>query len=84
MVANYPARLRDRGIGGDVLVWLFIDAQGEVKRVLVKESAGHPDLDRGALTVAAHMKFSPATKDGQRVPVWVQMPITFRVTPRRW
>ena len=83
MVANYPERLRDRGIGGDVLVWLFIDAQGEVKRVLVKESAGHPDLDRGALTVAAHMKFAPAIKDGEPVGVWVQMPIAFRVTAGR-
>ncbi|HEY8469455.1 MAG TPA: TonB family protein [Longimicrobiales bacterium] len=74
----YPPLLRDAGIGGDVLVWFFIDETGKVKKTLLKETSGHKALDEAAIKVAEIMEFTPALNRDKRVPVWVQLPITFR------
>ncbi|MBI4410751.1 MAG: energy transducer TonB [Gemmatimonadetes bacterium] len=74
---NYPAILRDAGIGGQVLVWFFIDEHGRVKKFQMKQSSGHQGLDEAALKVADVMQFSPAVNREKKVPVWVALPITF-------
>lgn len=75
----YPPLLRDAGIGGTTLVWFHIDAEGEVTDVRVNRPSGSPELDRAALGVAEHMRFSPALNRDERVAVWVSFPITFQV-----
>ena len=79
MQRNYPALLRDAGIGGTVRVYFFIDETGEVLRRLVDNSSGHPALDEAALRVADVYRFSPARNGDRHVPVWVSFPITFKV-----
>jgi len=74
---EYPSLLRDAGIGGTVLVHFFINDQGVVETALVAESSGHNQLDDAALRVAVEFEFTPALNRDQRVPVWVQIPITF-------
>lgn len=76
---RYPPLLRDRGIGGQTVLWTFIDEEGNVIRALVKESSGHEALDETALEVVEMMRFSPAWNGGYRVPVWVAVPIRFQV-----
>ena len=78
MVREYPALLRDAGIGGTVVVWFYIDEQGRVRHTQVNESSGHQALDEAALRVASTYRFSPALNRDQAVPVWVQFPITFQ------
>ena len=78
LVRHYPPLLRDAGIGGDVLVWFFIDETGKVRRYQIKESSGHEALDQAALKVADIMEFTPALNRDKKVPVWVSLPITFR------
>jgi TonB family protein len=74
---HYPPLLRDAGIGGTAMVWLFIDRAGAVQEVRLQRSSGHEALDQGALRVAARMQFEPARNGDETVPVWVALPITF-------
>lgn len=74
---QYPPLLRDAGIGGSVLVWIFIDAEGKVVRTQVKQSSGYDALDAAATRVADIMQFSPALNRDVHVPVWVALPIQF-------
>lgn len=75
----YPPLLRDAGIGGRVLVYFFIDAEGNVGSVRIHETSGHAALDDAALIVAEAYRFRPAENRGVDVPVWVSFPITFQV-----
>jgi protein TonB len=77
MEREYPALLRDAGIGGTVLVWFFIDEQGRVVRTLVRETSGYEALDNAALKVAGIVEFTPALNRDKRVPVWISLPVTF-------
>ncbi len=74
---EYPRLLRDAGVSGTVLVYFRIAADGAVEQVLLHESSGHAALDQAALRVADQFEFSPAMNRDQRVPVWIQIPITF-------
>ncbi|HSM04946.1 MAG TPA: TonB family protein, partial [Longimicrobiales bacterium] len=48
---EYPALLRDAGIGGTTNVWFFINAQGELEDMRIQKSSGHDALDEAALRV---------------------------------
>ena len=74
---EYPAILRDAGIGGTVVVQFFIDEEGTVLRTLVDRSSGHTSLDEAALRVANVFQFTPALNLDKVVPVWIAIPITF-------
>ena len=74
----YPPLLRDAGIEGRVLVYLFIEKNGGVKNLLINESSGHQALDMAALRVGAVMRFTPALNRDQPVPVWISLPIAFQ------
>jgi TonB family protein len=75
----YPAELRDRGVGGTVLLHFYVEANGRVARALVNETSGHPQLDQAALRIASTYRFTPARNRGESVPVWILLPITFRL-----
>jgi protein TonB len=78
LASEYPPLLREAGVGGRAIVWFFIEEDGRVGAVRLRESSGHEALDRAALRVAEAYRFSPALNRDQRVPVWVQFPITFQ------
>ena len=75
---EYPALLREAGVGGSAKVWLLIDADGVLRDIRIDESSGHQALDQAAIRVARVMRFSPASNEGEPVPVWVSIPITFQ------
>lgn len=74
---EYPALLRDAGIGGTATVWFYIDAEGEIVQTQIKESSGHQALDRAALVVAQVIEFTPALNRDKQVPVWISLDIKF-------
>ena len=76
---EYPPLLRDAGVGGRVIVWIRLDAQGNVEDVQINTSSGHPALDEAAIVVGQIIRFSPAMNRDQQVPVWVSIPIQFQV-----
>ncbi len=75
----YPKLLKDAGIGGQVMVWVFIDTNGVVKNAQVQKGSGNSSLDESALKAAREFEFTPALNRDQRVPVWVAIPITFSI-----
>ncbi|MDH3206626.1 MAG: TonB family protein [Gemmatimonadota bacterium] len=82
MQREYPATLRDSGIGGTVKVNFFVDERGQVLDTRIEEGSGYGTLDAAALAVADVIRFSPALNRDQIVAVWVVFPIVFRVDPR--
>ncbi len=80
LIENYPPLLRDAGVGGKVLVWLYIDEDGQVAKTLImhKDGSGHEALDQAALRVVASMRFEPALNRGTPTPVWIAVPIVFQ------
>jgi periplasmic protein TonB len=74
---NYPAMLRDAGVGGTPVLWFLIDETGQVLQTRVRTSSGYPALDEAAQKIAAQMRFSPALNNTTPVMVWVEIPILF-------
>lgn len=79
LMREYPPTLRDAGIGGAPVLWLYIGTDGAVQRTQVQESSGFDALDQAAANVASVMRFTPAQNRDQTVAVWVQIPIRFQV-----
>lgn len=81
---EYPPRLKERGIGGTTIVWVFIDEKGVVRNQRVKDSSGREEFDAAALGVVQVARFSPARNRDEAVALWISMEITFvaRQVPR--
>ena len=79
LVREYPAALRDAGVGGQVVVWFFISETGQVLDRRISRSSGHAELDEAALKIADVYEFSAALNRDQAVKVWIQLPIRFQV-----
>lgn len=75
----YPPMLKDAGIGGTTVLWVYIDESGAVQNTRVTQSSGYEQLDQAAQQVMAQARFSPALNRDQRVPVWIQLPVTWQV-----
>jgi protein TonB len=76
---KYPPMLKDAGIGGTTVLWVFIDETGSVKNTRVTQSSGYEQLDEAAREVMQQAKFTPALNRDQKVPVWIQLPVTWQV-----
>ena len=74
----YPATLKDAGMGGRVVLWVFIARNGTVGDVRIYKSSGYTALDEAAEGVMRTARFSPAENRGESVPVWVALPVTFQ------
>ncbi|MBS1912465.1 MAG: energy transducer TonB [Bacteroidetes bacterium] len=74
----YPESAQRMGIEGTVIVRVLIDRRGNAVRTLVDRSA-HPDLDRAAADAVLKVAYTPAIQNGRPVPVWIQVPVVFRL-----
>lgn len=75
----YPQALSERGIGGESVLRLWLDEQGQVVRSVLSSSSGQPPLDSVALRVSERMRFRPAKNRDQAVRVIVRIPVMFTV-----
>ena len=73
----YPSALKRAGIGGTVLLWIYIDDTGAVLDCRIAESSGYPELDDAAQVVAHAMQFTPAVTPDNAAVVWISQPIAF-------
>ncbi len=80
MEKAYPPLLRDAGVGGTVIVYFFVGADGTVQNTKIFKSSGRPALDAAALSVSKVYRFSPALNRDEKVPAWIQFPITFQAS----
>jgi TonB family protein len=78
---RYPVDLREQGVGGVVLLWVFVDARGNPTKLQLRQSSGYDGLDRAAQSVGQEMRFRPALNQDQPVGVWVAQQIRFEFRP---
>lgn len=76
---TYPSSLLGKGIGGRVLVSCTVDENGSVVSTSIKQSSGHPDLDKAAINAVNKWKFKPGTKGGRKVRSVCVVPFNFEV-----
>ena len=77
---QYPPRLFDQRVEGDVVLRLFVDSTGRLvpDSSRVAESSGYPALDSAALGGARRLRFAPARKRGVPSATSFLQPIEFR------
>jgi protein TonB len=75
----YPRTARSLGIQGTTLLHVLVSDRGRVAEVIVKQSAGHPDLDKAAADAVRRWRFEPARRGPDPVEMWVQLPFEFRL-----
>jgi protein TonB len=78
LTREYPAVLRDAGIGGTVTLWFYVNDQGVVENTQVQQSSGFEELDTAAMNVGQIFGFTPAYDQNRPVAVWISIPITFQ------
>jgi periplasmic protein TonB len=77
---QYPPRLFDAHVEGDVVLRLFVDSTGRLvpESSRVAQSSGVPALDSAALNGAARLRFAPARRRGAAVAASFLEPVEFR------
>lgn len=77
---RYPAPLYTRKVQGNVMLRLYIDADGRVTpdSTRVEESSGFPSLDSAAVVGSQELQFVPAKLHGEPMGVVVLFPVYFR------
>jgi len=77
---EYPQALLNEGIGGRVLLRLYVDSAGRLIQdsTRIAESSGYPALDSAALSGAAALRFSPALRNGRPIAAPFLQPVHFR------
>ena len=77
---EFPAILRDTGVGATVEVWFYISGRGKVLHGRIAQSSGLAQVDEAALRVADVFQFTSAMNyREERVAVWIRHPIRFEV-----
>lgn len=62
-----------------VVLWLYVERDGQVSRLRIARSSGSRALDDAAREAATAMRFRPALYRGRPVGVWISQPIRFSV-----
>jgi TonB family protein len=75
---EYTKEARKAKYQGTVVLWLIVDADGLPRDIKIKTPAGH-GLDEKAVQAVSKWRFKPATKDGQPVPVQINVEVNFRL-----
>lgn len=75
----YPAADIRAGHTGTVLLSVYVLEDDRVGAVRLDRSSGHRGLDESALREARRWRFKAGTRDGLPVPIWRQIPVTFRL-----
>lgn len=77
---SYPSTAYAAGEEGKVLLKVLVAVDGSAKQLEVAEASLPGAFDDAALAAVRKWKFNPATRDGQPVEAWVQVPICFSLT----
>jgi TonB family protein len=77
---QYPPRLYDQKVEGDVVLRLFVDSTGRLapESSKVAEPSGYSALDSAALAGARQLRFAPARRHGLPIATAFLQPIEFR------
>jgi TonB family protein len=70
------------GLETRVVLHVWVDEKGYVREARIARSSGVAELDDAAVWIGEQMRFKPALFQGQPVPAWVEVPVTFDVVSR--
>jgi TonB family protein len=77
---RYPADLYAQRVQGNTTLRVYIDSRGVIlpESTLVVESSGYPTLDSAAVAGSRELRFRPALRRGEAIPVAILFPVYFR------
>lgn len=77
---HYPSDLYGKKVQGNVLLRIFIDADGRVhpESTSVATSSGYPAFDSAAVKGVEELRFTPAKTGSDPMSVSIQFPVYFR------
>lgn len=75
----YPGLARKRGQEGTVFLKVLVNKEGRVDELEIETSSGFTLLDRAAVSAVRMWSFEPGRRGEERVPMWVRVPVTFKL-----
>ncbi len=78
-VPRYTSQAAEAKLTGNVILELVVDASGQPTHVRVVRSLGM-GLDEKAIEAVRQYRFKPALKDGQPVPVTINIVVNFKIS----
>lgn len=78
-VPEYPLIGRKRGYQGTVTLEVLVNREGRVEDLRLSASSGYSVLDQAALTSVKMWLFDPGTRGGEKVDMWVKVPVRFQL-----
>jgi protein TonB len=75
---EYSEEARKAKYQGTVVLWLVVSPEGKPQQIRVQRSLGM-GLDEKAIEAVRQWRFEPAKKDGQAVPVMINVEVNFRL-----
>lgn len=76
----YTDKIAKKGLSGTALVGFVVDTRGRVTWVKLIATSNHEELDLAAMRLVKDIRFyKTATLSGERVPVYMTVPVAFRV-----
>lgn len=75
---NYPPEAREKGIEGRLTLQFTITREGDVQNIDVTDSL-HPLCDSAAVRALKSVKFRPAIRNGDPIPIRMSLPIRFEL-----
>jgi protein TonB len=76
---GYPLICRKRGYQGTVTLEVLVSREGRVEDLRLSTSSGYSVLDQAALTSVKTWLFDPGTRGGEKVDMWVKVPVRFQL-----
>lgn len=80
-VPVYPEEALKNGVEGSVFVKIWVDEEGKVRDAVIQES-DRDVFNQASLDAAKRLQFTPATKDGVPVSVWVTVPFRYKLADK--
>ena len=75
---EYSEEARKAKYQGTVVLWLVVSSEGKPQQIRVQRALGM-GLDEKAIEAVRQWRFEPAKKDGQPVPVMINVEVNFRL-----
>jgi protein TonB len=75
----YPFKARRKGITGKVTVRFLVTSTGMVDNISIVHSEPEKIFDQSVLDCIAKWRFKPGMFEGNPVPTWVVLPISFKL-----
>ncbi len=76
---KYPSIAKKHGIGGKVIVRVWISDTGKIHRTEIKQSLGHTGCDHAAVQAIKRVKWEPAKKENKPVAAFVDVQVIFEL-----